>query len=259
MTATVLHRLGIRPATLGLWRSILIYRGQFWRRRALERFCRTLVRPGDLAFDIGAHVGNRSEALARAGARVVAFEPQPRLADFLERRVANGPIRLDRRAVGAEAGRAELAIAPRHPTVSTLSVDWRRRVGEDRGFRGVEWAERVEVEVTTLDRLIAQYGEPAFCKIDVEGHEAEVLAGLSRPLRLLAFEYTPATLDIADRCLDRLAALGTYRFNLVVGESFRYRRAEWLPAAAFRAALAQEAGRNTRSGDVYARLEEPER
>ncbi|WP_062013606.1 FkbM family methyltransferase [Aureimonas sp. AU4] len=259
MSAAVLSRLGVEPATLGLWRSILVYRGQFWRRRALERFFRTMVAPGDLAFDIGAHVGNRSQALARAGARVVAFEPQPRLAAYLERRVAGGPIRLDRRAVGARPGRAVLAISPRHPTVSTLSADWRRRVGEDAGFRGVEWNERAEVEIATLDDLIAEYGEPAFCKIDVEGHEAEVLAGLSRPLRLLAFEYTPATLDIAERCLEHLAALGPYRFNLVVGESLRFRRAEWLPPAAFRAALAEEAGRNSRSGDVYARLEAPHR
>ena len=33
-----------------------------------------------------------------------------------------------------------------------------------------------------LDRLIDAWGIPSFCKIDVEGHEAEVLAGLSRPV-----------------------------------------------------------------------------
>ena len=45
--------------------------------------------------------------------------------------------------------------------------------------------------MTTLDTLVAEYGEPAFCKIDVEGFEVEALKGLSRPLRALSFEYGP--------------------------------------------------------------------
>ncbi|RIY02015.1 FkbM family methyltransferase [Aureimonas flava] len=257
MKRGLLDRVGLDAATLGLWRSIAIYNGQPWRRWALDRFLRTLVRPGDLAFDIGAHVGSRSRALARAGARVVAFEPQPLFADYLARRLDPATIRLDRRAVGRAPGRAELAVSARHPTVSTLSGEWRGRVAGDEGFRGVEWGERVSVEVSTLDILIAEHGEPAFCKIDVEGHEAEVLAGLSRPLRCLAFEYTPATLDLAFRCLDRLGELGRYEFNLAVGEEARFRLDRWLGDEAFRARLALEAARNRRSGDVYARLVGP--
>lgn len=256
MRRSLLERAGVDPAILGLWRSILVYNGQPWRRRALERFFGEMIRPGDLAFDIGAHVGNRARAMAKAGARVVAFEPQPLFADYLARRLDPRAVRLDRRAVGREAGRAELAVSARHPTVSTLSSEWRDRVAGDEGFRGVEWGGRAAVEVTTLDLLIAEHGEPAFCKIDVEGHEAEVLAGLSRPLRCIAFEYTPATLDLAFRCLERLGELGPYRFNFVIGEETRFRLPEWLPDAAFRARLAEEAVRNRRSGDVYARLVE---
>ncbi|WP_279482179.1 FkbM family methyltransferase [Aureimonas sp. SK2] len=256
MSGSLLERLGVDPATLGLWRSILVYNGQPWRRRALERFFGTLIRPGDLAFDIGAHVGSRSRAMARAGARVVAFEPQPLFADYLAKRLDARAVRLDRRAVGSNPGRAELAVSARHPTVSTLSSEWRDRVASDEGFRNVEWGGRAEVEVSTLDLLIAEHGEPAFCKIDVEGHEAEVLAGLSRPLRCIAFEYTPATLDLAFRCLDRLGQLGSYRFNIVIGEEAEFRLPEWLPDTAFRARLSEEAARNRRSGDVYARLAE---
>lgn len=256
MSRRLLSRVGVDPATLGLWRSIVVYNGQPWRRRGIDRFLSALIRPGDLAFDIGAHVGSRARALARAGAQVVAFEPQPLFGDYLARRLDPARIRLDRRAVGREPGRATLAVSAYHPTVSTLSSDWRDRVATDDGFRHVEWDGRVSVEVTTLDLLIEEYGEPAFCKIDVEGHEAEVLAGLSRPLRCVAFEYTPATLDLATLCIDRLASLGRYEFNLVIGEESRFRLPEWMPPEAFGARLAEEAARNRRSGDVYARLAE---
>ena len=40
-------------------------------RSLLSRF----VRPGDLLFDVGANIGNKSEILLSLGARVVAFEP----------------------------------------------------------------------------------------------------------------------------------------------------------------------------------------
>ena len=42
------------------------------------------VRPGDLVFDVGAHVGDRIAAFRRLGARVVAVEPQPALVRTLQ-------------------------------------------------------------------------------------------------------------------------------------------------------------------------------
>jgi hypothetical protein len=90
----------------------------------------------------------------------------------------------------------------------------------------------------------------------VEGHEAEVLRGLSQPLPWTAFEYLPAALDVAMACLDRLDALGPHRYNLVRGEACAFALPEWRPASAFRAALA-EVARDGRSGDVYARLDRP--
>ena len=70
---------------------------------------------------------------------------------------------------------------------------------------------KVQISVTTLDALIDEFGAPAFCKIDVEGMEAEILQGLSSALPLIAFEYVPAALPIAQACLDRLCAIGSPR------------------------------------------------
>jgi hypothetical protein len=47
------------------------------RHRAMDALLSRFVRPGDLAFDIGSHVGDRVSSFRRLGARVVAVEPQP--------------------------------------------------------------------------------------------------------------------------------------------------------------------------------------
>ena len=237
----------------GLARSLLIYRAQPWRTLALRRFYRRLIRPGSLAFDIGAHVGHRSQAMARAGATVLAVEPQPLFADWLARRLGGNPrITLVRDAVGAACGHARLRVSTRHPTVSTLSADWIDRVAPTAGFDGVYWDRAVEVRVTTLDALIARHGRPAFCKIDVEGFEAAILAGLSQPLPCIAFECLPAARDTALACIDRLSELADdYRYNWVVGERHRWANAEWISATACRAAL-RALPADSRGLDVYA-------
>ncbi|MEM7022054.1 MAG: FkbM family methyltransferase, partial [Pseudomonadota bacterium] len=180
----------------GFARSLVIYYGQPWRLASMRRHYGALVRDGDLVFDIGAHVGNQSRCLAGLGARVVAIEPQPEFARWLR-----WLFRSDRRitvvetAIGAKTGSAQLFQSPRTPTVATLSADWIDSVRKAESFARVAWDEPVEVPVTTLDALIDRYGMPRFCKIDVEGYEAEILRGLSQPIELLSFEYVPAAID----------------------------------------------------------------
>ncbi|MDG4555690.1 MAG: FkbM family methyltransferase [Candidatus Competibacter sp.] len=240
---------------LGLWRSVLMYHAIPLRRRRLTRFYAQFIRPGDLCFDIGAHVGSRLRAWTPLGARILAVEPQPECMVLLRRWYGHlSHIVLIEQAVGAAPGVAELLVSARTPTVTSLSPDWIAAVRQDRGFAGVRWDERVPVTVTTLDRLIAEYGLPAFCKIDVEGYELEVLKGLSRPIPALSFEYVPACLDLARDCVAYLAQLGPYRFNGSVGEAQRLRSSDWLDAARLLEWLDAMA-RTGQSGDIYACLD----
>ncbi|MFV8834454.1 FkbM family methyltransferase [Aquisalimonas sp.] len=216
MNPNVLARL---RRSAGLARSFLVY-WRPWRQSGLRRLYAGFVAPGDLVFDIGAHLGDRSAAFADLGASVVALEPQPHVRRWLARIAARRTgITVCGEAVGAAAGEARLSVSAANPTVSTLSAAWQDAVrAGNAGFRGVAWDEHVPVPVTTLDALIARFGEPVFCKIDVEGYEAQVLAGLSRPLAALSFEFVAGALGETERCLERLEALGTYRYNVIPGE-----------------------------------------
>jgi FkbM family methyltransferase len=238
---------------LGLIRSLVIY----WRpgrQRGLRRLYAGFINPGDRVFDIGAHVGDRSVAFAALGARVVALEPQPQLRPLLDYMVEHRSVTVLGDAVGARPGWAELAVSPGHPTVSSLSTPWRAAMREAHaGFQRVHWSKTVRVPVVTLDQLIDDFGQPAFCKIDVEGFEEQVLAGLSLPISALSFEFVAGALEAARRCLDRLSELGDYRYNVVAGEARRWRFRDWQDQAALDAWLVQGAD-GLASGDVYACL-----
>ncbi|GGY73422.1 FkbM family methyltransferase [Marinobacter zhanjiangensis] len=239
---------------LGLLRSLVIYRRP-GRQRSLRRLYREFIRPGDLVFDIGAHLGDRSSAFAALGARVVALEPQPRLLRWLRRLTRHQPgVVCLPLAVGRAPGSAELALSRRNPTVASLDSRWREQLHKTTaGFRHVRWEDSITVTVTTLDDLIRQYGRPGFCKIDVEGFEVEVLAGLSQPLPALSFEFINGTLEQALRCLEELERLGHYEFNVIAGEQRRFIWPSWQDTESIRQWLVAGAD-GIASGDIYARL-----
>ena len=223
----------------------------------MDELYRRLLVPDDLVFDVGALVGGRLACFRRLGCRVVAVEPQAApLALFclLHGLRRNREVTIEACALGAEAGEVVLLVNPLNPAVSTASPAFVRAAADAPGWRRQRWRGRVRVPLSTLDRLIARHGAPAFAKVDVEGYEAEVLAGLSRPLPALSFEFTTIRRPVARACLERLASLGPYRFNAALGESQRLVFAEPLDAEAC-AAWLDRLPAEVNSGDVYASLE----
>jgi FkbM family methyltransferase len=207
-----------------------------------------------LCFDIGAHLGDRIRAWSKLDARIIALEPHTRIMDWLRRWYGDQPnVLLIEQAVGAQPGVETLWISRLTPSVSTLSQKWLTTVKQNRKFAGVHWDEQVPVTVTTLDALIAQYGKPAFCKIDVEGAELDVLQGLSQALPGLSFEYIPAMIETALSCINRLSQLGHYEYNWRVSEWPWLRSSVWLSPQDMAANLT-DMSPDSNSGDVYARL-----
>jgi len=239
----------------GLLRSKSIYIWKPFVRRRLLRFYRQFVHPGALSFDIGAHLGSRSRAFLDLGARVIALEPQPLCAAYLQKHWGGDRrFTLIPKAIGAQPGIATLHINRMNPTISTLAPDsWRRAMAAAAALRE-RWDHRVEVEVTTLDRLLEEYGLPHFCKIDVEGFEEQALAGLSHPLPALSFEFISFEKARALACIRRLMRLGAYRFNWSLRERLRLEIPSWVDAPRAEQML-RALGPGIVSGDIYARLD----
>lgn len=238
-------------AALGVVRSLRIYYGHPARARAMDRLYAQFIAPGDLVFDIGAHVGDRIASFRRLGARVVAVEPQPALHRTLrllfgrDERVTIVPS-----AIGRAPGTAQMRINPANPTISTLSEDFIAATRGAAGWQDESWPRALTVPVTTLDALIATYGKPAFAKLDIEGFEAEALGGLSQPVPALSFEFTTIQRAVALACLERCEALGYTEFNAALGESQSL--GEWRSAEVI-ADWLRELPQAANSGDIYAR------
>ena len=239
----------------GVARSLWIYHANGRHIAHMVHFYSQFITSGDLAFDIGAHVGSRTRAWSRLGARVIAVEPVPQAVQTLRLLFGRSPrVTIVPAAVGNQPGRMPMLVSDREPTVSTLSSEWAARMlsGRD-AFAQTRWDRSIHVPVTTLDQLIVEYGRPAFCKIDTEGYDLQVLQGLSDPLPALSFEYVPPALDLVQACIARLAELGSYTYNWSPGESMQLHWRDWVDDTTLLDYLGS-LSRQSNPGDIYARL-----
>lgn len=216
---TALRSLGIFPQARRWYRRI---HPGLRRERAEERsFYRQFVEEGDLCFDIGANVGQTTEALMGCKARVIAVEPNPFCIPVLEWETRGyRDATIVEKAIGAAGGFADLHFDGTDSTAS-LRADWPYRGSETR-----------RVSVTTLDELIAEFGPPKLCKVDVEGYEPEVFRGLSRPIPIIRFEFGRNELSKAMECLARIEEIGGIRAaNLTEGTSTTFAREDYTRTA----------------------------
>jgi len=238
-------------AARGVARSLWIY---YLHRRGprMDAFYRGLLSPGDLAFDIGSHVGDRIASFRRLGARVLAVEPQPALVRTLRLLYGRDPlVQIEATAVGRDIGVGELRLNLVNPTISTLSTGFIRAARDADGWREQRWEKSCPIVRTTLDDLIERNGVPRFIKIDVEGYEAEVLGGLTRSVDALSFEFTTIQKAVARRALGECLRLDLVRFNAVLGEAYALVHDTWLDAESIGQWL-DELPSAANSGDIYA-------
>lgn len=171
-----------------------------------------ILAPGDTAVDAGANIGALTLIMAASvgpAGRVIAFEPTPRCADLLRRTIVlNGQqdvVHVHQLALGATPGQATLHLGLTSGHNSLLAL--------------AESHEAVEVAVQTLDHVLPPDSRPTLIKLDVEGAELDVLAGMAQLLvRVrnisLIVEFGPSHLARARVPIaDWLSAFAAYGFT----------------------------------------------
>lgn len=214
-------------------------------------FYSQFVSPGTLCFDVGANIGNRVKIFLNLQADVVAVEPQDECARVLRTVFGNNRhLTVVQKALGASEGEAVIMISNAH-AISSLSPEWVEAVRGSGRFSEYSWDKKRVVPVTTLDSLIEQYGTPSFVKIDVEGFEYQVVAGLSYPVKTLSLEFTPEYLESTVKCIEHLQRLGHIRLNYSVGETMHLALEKWVTPQEMAGILSSFEGDSSLFADVY--------
>lgn len=206
---------------------------------------------GDLVFDVGANRGDKADWFLDRGARVVCVEPQPRLADHLRGKYRDQPrVSIVDKGLSDAPGSRTLFINNRMDVISTFAEHWKQG-----RFADQTWDEEIQVPITTLDALIDQFGMPRYCKIDVEGHEVEVMSGLTRPVPCLSFEFAGEYWRNAMLCIERCIRIGHKEFNISLGEDDNFLLSQWVPYYEMVVLMSNACQSQPELwGDVYARV-----
>ena len=160
-------RLLIYPqeALTGYW---YVGHPDFAEMTFLERF----LKPGDIFYDAGANAGALSIFAADLGCHVVAFEPIPKTFSRLQENVHLNAPNLSIEPLNLALGSNEEKL------VMTTEFGSGNHVLEPG-----DGSPSVEVPATTLDKVIKTRPSPNFLKVDVEGHELEVIKGAASLLK----------------------------------------------------------------------------
>lgn len=174
----------------------------------VTQFCARLLKPGMVAVDVGANYGYYTLLFADAvcaGGRVVAVEPNPRAASLLRESVLlNG--------FAGHTNVAEIAVGPPGMSESRLFVP----ISEPKNALLVEQdghvgGDTLMVPVTTLDALTADYSRVDLVKIDAEGGEIGIVAGMQEMIKRhrphLVLEFNAARYTDASAFLESLLAV----------------------------------------------------
>lgn len=249
-------------APFKFWRHLNYHRDIIkhlrWTKADVRRytFYSAFIHSGDLVFDVGANMGNRSKIFRAIGARVVAFEPQSYCARFLAA-AFSGDRRFKLIQAGLSDAEGELAMhLSKAHVLSTLDTEWIDRMNHGGRFAN-QWVSTEMVRVMTLDKCIEQFGIPSFIKIDVEGHELKVIRGLSQPVQSLSLEFASESLESIYQCIDHLDSIGNYEYRLSAGESMKFGESDWSDGATVKQSL--QRGQQLDPlywGDIYARLKD---
>jgi FkbM family methyltransferase len=224
---------------------------QYWKKERMQKFYEQFIKSGNLCFDIGANVGNYSSVFLQLGGIVIAVEPIRENINSLNQRFKNEEnLIVVGSAVSSEEGVSEIHKGS-SLDLSTLEKGF---VSFNEQQSNHKWQDTQSVNLTTLDELIKIHGIPQFCKIDVEGHETEVLAGLTALVPVISFEFLFPFKEQAMDCIqiiNKLSPNAAYNYSLF--EFFELENEQWLDSKSFLNHLSN-LPKSHWTGDIFCKL-----
>lgn len=180
------------------------------------RAYRRLLKPGDTVLDIGANIGAHALPLAHCvspAGRVIAFEPTAYAYDKFRRNILLNP----RLASMIQAEQIMLVDSDDTRVEPRLYSSWQIHdtAADTHPKHGGRLMNTTGAQNMTLDRYITEHkpGAVSLIKIDVDGHECQVLRGarelLQRDKPILLMEIMPYGLDESGASLDELLRILT--------------------------------------------------
>lgn len=203
-----------------------------------------------LVFDIGANVGKCSDVFKNVSDKVICFEANPDLVSRLNTKFKNSNVVVDSRGISNKICKQTFYISP-ISAISTLSYDW---MNNSRFSTSTMWENKKEIDTTTLDSVIDQYGIPDYVKIDIEGHEYEALTAFTKLLEntLFSFEWAEEQKVKIAEILIHLHKLGYNNFGFTDGDNISYDdQIGWSSYEEFQLIKTLDEKRKTRWGMIY--------
>jgi FkbM family methyltransferase len=169
------------------------------------KLVKSLLKPGDIAIDVGAHIGIYTIFMAKIVSPkgvVVAVEPSP-IRKYLVRNIKLNNVKnvlVSGMAAHSTQRHLEFYFNLTYSGIGSTVFDW---------VKNMKQHVRLEVQADTLDNIvlskIPSLNRVKLLKVDVEGAEVDVLKGSPRILELTDYIIFEASKQTLRRCLKILS------------------------------------------------------
>lgn len=173
-----------------------------------------------LVFDIGANIGNWTNANVHKYDKIVSIEASPITFKNLLQNCMNDKIIPLNYAVCNNSGNDITFYHANCSVLSTLNKDW--LTSESSRFYNEPYISII-CKTITIDNLINTYGMPDLIKIDVEGGEYDCIASLTQKVNMLCFEWASEVNNITFNCIDHLYQLGFTQYYIQYCDDHTFR------------------------------------